>query len=388
METTGRPRKIWIILIAVVLGGIALGTGLSIGSMVVTYFLPNDQADSSEQQSVGVTTVRVNPLVVPIDAADPSFVDIIPLIKDAVVSISVTNTVPGTNTPRAEPGAGSGFIFAEDDEFVFIATNNHVVEGAFAITVSLDDNENVPARIVGGDRMADLAVISVRKTELEEKGVPFSIAPFGDSDAMRMGDVVVAIGNAMGEGQTVTKGIISALNLNIEVSDPARRTRLRLDVLQTDAAVNRGNSGGPLVNRHGEVIGIVTAKLLGDDIEGMGYALPSNNVYTTLMWIKNNDTVNQPFIGITHQALDELQAARFNLPYSGFLITAVRPDTPAEEAGLQPWDFLVSFDGRRVATFDELRAALLNRRPGDDVVLGIIRNGEHIYVPLTLGTSP
>jgi len=385
METTGRPRKIWIILIAMVLGGIALGVGLSVGNAVVSHFLPTTWVNVPEVSDVGVTTVRVNPLVVPIDAADPSFVDVIPLVKDAVVSISVTTEVHGIMPGRVEPGAGSGFIFGEDEEFVFIATNNHVVYDATSITVSLDDNENVPARFIQGDRQADLAVLSVRKADLEEKGVPFTIATFGDSDAMRMGDMVVAIGNAMGEGQTVTMGIISALNLNIEVNDPMRRTRLNLDVLQTDAAVNRGNSGGPLVNRNGEVIGIVTAKLLGDDIEGMGYALPSNNVYTTLMWIMNH-AANQPFIGIVHQSLNEDQAARFNLPSSGFLITEVIRDSPAVEAGIQPWDFLVTFDGRRVSTADELRAAMLNRRPGDDVVLGIIRGGEHIYVPLTLGT--
>ena len=384
METTRRSGKVSIILLFVVIGGIALGSGLSMGNMVVLHFLPDYNNIAAENPNSGVTTIRVNPLVVPIDAADPSFVDIIPLVKDAVVSISVTTEVEG-GSARGEPGAGSGFIFGEDEELVFIATNNHVVQGATTITVSLDDNENVPARFIQGDAQADLAVLSVRKSDLEEKGVPFTIATFGDSSVMRMGDMVVAIGNAMGEGQTVTKGIISALDLNIEVSDHLRRTRLRLDVLQTDAAVNRGNSGGPLVNRYGEVIGIVTAKLLGSDIEGMGYALPSNNVYATLMWIMNN-TANQPFIGIRHEVISEANAPRFNLPSSGLLIREVTPESPAVDAGLLVWDFIVTFDGRRITSLADLRAALLNRRPGDDVVLGVYRRGEHIYIPLTLGS--
>ncbi|MCL2215642.1 MAG: trypsin-like peptidase domain-containing protein [Defluviitaleaceae bacterium] len=380
-------RKIWLFLIAICLGGVTLGLGLGAGYAFMRHFTPEPEVVTIEvDRTASVTTVHVNPLAIPIDPNEPSFVDVIPLVKDSVVSINVTAAM-GRGFGRGEaPGAGSGFIFAEDGDYVFIATNNHVIENATSVTISLDDNENVPAVPIGWHRDSDLAVLAVSKAALEAKGVPFTVAVFGDSDIMRMGDPVVAIGNAMGEGQTVTRGIISALNLNINIDDPHTRYRLNLDVMQTDAAVNRGNSGGPLVNRHGEVIGIVTAKLLGADIEGMGYALPINNVVPVLLELKENGSARQPFIGIRHEEMSEARAASFNLPAPGILIRAVFPDSPAEAAGLQVNDLIVSFGGIRIAGFDDFVAALALSRPGNEVVFGVYRGRERLDITVTLGS--
>ena len=381
-------KKIWLAVLLVCLGSITLGAGLGIGYAITQYFLPEGTVTSPVSIDSEVTSLRLTPTAIPINPQEPSFVDIIPYVKDAVVSINVTALTRRPFGGREEtPGSGSGFIFYDDSEYVFIATNNHVIENAHSIAISLDDNDDVPAQGVGTDRYSDLAVLAVSRADLEEKGVPFTIAAFGDSDAMRMGETVVAIGNSMGEGQIVTMGIISATNMQITIDDPGMRTVLTLDVMQTDAAVNRGNSGGPLVNQHGEVIGIITAKLFGADIEGMGYALPSNNASSILLELKENGSVRQPWIGIRHFEIIEYRREMFNLPSTGMLIMEVFPDTPAESAGLQEHDLIVYFDGRRVTSGDEFRTAVLNSRPGDTVVIGIYRNHARMDIEVTLGSA-
>ncbi|MCL2840511.1 MAG: trypsin-like peptidase domain-containing protein [Defluviitaleaceae bacterium] len=380
-------KKIVLAFVAVCLGGITLGLGLAAGNMLIQHLTPEAEISPVQTElAQHITTVRVNPMAIPIDPSTPDFVDIIPLVKDSVVSINVTAINTRNFGISEAPGAGSGFIFAEDEDFLFIATNAHVIENTSSITISLDDNEQVPAVAIGSDRASDLAVLAVSRAELEAKGVPFTIATFGDSDIMRMGDPVVAIGNAMGGGQAVTRGIISALDLNINIDDPHTNYRLNLNVLQTDAAVNRGNSGGPLMNQHGEVIGIVTAKLLGADIEGMGYALPSNNVVPVLMELKESGSVRQPFIGISHRAMTEANRAQFNLPATGILVLDVRENTPAEEAGLQVHDLIVYFAGQRITDFDTFVEVLNKHSPGDTVIIGIYRDGQRMDVTLTLGS--
>ena len=376
-------RKLLLAILIIVAGTATLGVGIGIGNVVGQHFVPEVVAEEIPTDTP-ITSVRVNPLTIPIAPQDPNIADIIPEIKDAVVSISVLSA---TNRPFGidMPGSGSGFIFYEDEDSVFIATNNHVIEDARQITISLDDNENAIAHVVGTDPASDLAVIAVSKAELAEKGVPYTVATLGDSDIMRMGDTVLAIGNAMGEGQTVTKGIVSALNLTITVGDTGMRNRITLDVMQTDAAVNRGNSGGPLLNQHGEVIGVVTAKMMGSDIEGMGYAIPINEAYAILRQLKESGSVLQPFIGIHHEEISEFLRNLFNLPYSGVLIQAIVPDSPAEAAGLMEHDLIIYFDGIRTPDRDTFVEALLSRRPGDVVTITVFRDGETVEITLTLG---
>lgn len=372
--------KIFVIILAICLGGIMLGLGLAAGYAITRHFLPEEEVRVEEPEPIDhtLTTVRVNPLIVPLQPQEPCFVEIIPDVKAAVVSINVLAAAG-----RGEvPGSGSGFIFAEDSDYVFIATNNHVIENTTAIFISLDDGENVPARVVGYDRASDIAVIAASRAEVEEKDVKFTVARMGDSDALRMGDSVVAIGNAMGEGQTVTRGIISALDLSIEIPD--NRTRLTLDVLQTDAAVNRGNSGGPLVNQSGEVVGIVTAKLIGTHIEGMGYALPINNVLPLLTDILETGSIRRTFVGVVTSEISPFLQGLFNLPSTGILVNEVIENSPAYEAGIARGDLIVQFDERRISGFDDWVNALENARPGDRVAFGIYRDGERIEISVVL----
>jgi len=378
-----KARNFLLAILLLAIGGAALGVGIGVGHIVGQNFVQDTVAETVPPSNE-ITTVRVNPLTIPINPQDPNIVDIIPQVKDSVVSISV---VTSANRPFGmdAPGSGSGFIFYQDDDSVFIATNNHVIENANIITVSLDDNENVTAHVVGRDPASDLAVLAVSKADLEEKSTPFTVAVLGDSDIMRMGDTVLAIGNAMGEGQTVTKGIVSALDLTITVGDPNMRTRITLDVMQTDAAVNRGNSGGPLLNHQGEVIGVVTAKMMGSDIEGMGYAIPINQARIVLQDLKETGAVRQPFIGIQHDEISEFLRNLFNLPYSGMLILAIVPDSPAEHAGLMVNDIIIYFNGVRTYGRTEFIEELQTTRPGDEVVISVFRDGERVDLRLILG---
>jgi serine protease Do len=190
----------------------------------------------------------------------------------------------------------------------------------------------------------------------------------------------------MGEGQTVTMGIISAVNLRITVDDPGMRQRLTLEVLQTDAAVNRGNSGGPLVNQHGEVIGMVTAKLFGTGIEGMGYVMPINNVRDILLDIQETGSVRQPYMGITHSDISEFWRELFNLEATGVLVSSVISGSPAEEAGIRPRDLIVSYNGEIIAGREDFVNAINASRAGDEITLGIIRDGINIEVKVVLGS--
>lgn len=382
-------RKIALVLMFVIVGTAFLGLGLAIGNEVGQLIGQNiTQVEEPAHIPIAtdVSTVRINPLTTPISPMDPDVADIIPMVKDAVVSISVlaANARPfGMDMP----GSGSGFIFYEDDDFVYIATNNHVIEHARQITVSLDDNENITAMVVDTSPEHDLAVIAVRRDELLEKGVPHIVAALGDSSIMRMGDTVLAIGNAMGEGQTVTKGIVSALGLSITVGDPGQRNILQLDVMQTDAAVNRGNSGGPLLNRNGEVIGVVTAKMMGSDIEGMGYALPINEASTILFELLETGIVQTPFIGIQHEEFSEFMRNLFNLPYTGLLVRGVVQNSPAQAAGIEVDDLIIYYNGVRTYNMRAFVEELGNTNPGDVVDVIVFRAGERVTLSLVLGVA-
>ena len=376
-------NRVLTIIMLVALGGATLGVGLSAGRLIMENMVLNpNQITNFDSGSGVVAYIERNTLTIPINPQDPNFADIIPTIKDSVVSIQVTTNVNRPFGGREAFGAGSGFIFYANDESIFIATNNHVIDNANTITISLDDTETFPAHVVGTHRYSDLAVLVASRNALGEK--PFTVAPLGNSDGLRMGDSVIAIGNAMGEGQTVTKGIVSALGLSIIIDG----TNIILDVLQTDAAVNRGNSGGPLINQRGEVIGVVTAKLLGTDIEGMGYALPINEVSAILFDLMENGAVRHAYLGITrYVVIGESERGHFNLPSTGILVREISNDSPAAMAGLRTNDFIVYFNNRRIASSDDLRSALVNNRAGEEVILGIYRQGERMDLIVVLGNA-
>ena len=276
-------------------------------------------------------------------------------------------------------GTGSGVIF--DAANGYIVTNNHVVEDARELVVSLADGRKVPARIIGLDAIADLAVIKVDATGL-------TAARLGDSDKVRVGDLAVAIGNPLGLDfeRTVTAGIISGLNRLLQVSE---ENSMRL--IQTDATINPGNSGGPLVNAAGEVIGINTIKFSDAQrgVEGMGFAIPSNTVRAIVDdLVRYGYVKNRPYLGVG--AVDRQEAALY---YSitierGLLIVSVAPGSPADAVGLRVGDNLVGLDGKAVQTVADLRTILFTKKPGDLVAVSYRRGSAEKSLEVTLARTP
>ena len=304
-----------------------------------------------------------------------SAVDIIKSVKPSVVSISTK--VTGTSeyfgsfsVPYESNGVGSGVIFYSDDEKVAIATNNHVVDGASSIFVTFDGDVNVPAKVVGTKSESDLAVLTVSWSDLRGAGIKeVSVASFGDSDSLQVGDSVIAIGNAMGMGLSATDGMVSMTEQNINVEGN------QLTVLQTSAAINGGNSGGPLVNSAGEVVGINTAKYNSSMAEGMGYAIPSNVISPIVDDLLENGTKPKPYIGIKGTSITSENADLYKLPV-GALIMEVAEGGPAEQAGIKVGDIITSFNGNTVMDMDSLVQVVGETKVGATVDVHVVRDGK------------
>jgi serine protease Do len=376
-------KKGLIIMLAICLGGATLGGGLGAGYAVANHFLPGHEIDAGAFESEARPVFSfdtVETTMIPIHVSSGNFAEIVREAGESVVSINVVSTVSNWfGGTRVAEGAGSGFIFAMDDKAVYIATNNHVIENVQAVSISLDDDESVEATVVGRDKDSDLAVLSVPKSVMDGLGVPYKAAKIGDSDVMAVGDSVVAIGNAMGEGQTATSGIISATNREITVE------RRKLVVMQTDAAINRGNSGGPLVNAEGEVIGINTAKLYASGVEGMGYSLPINEAMAILNDLLDDGTVDKPFIGISYMPIDEATKEVWSLPSVGVIIRNTVEGGPAHEAGLMARDIIISFGENEIVNDEDLRNALSAYKVGDTVKAVIYRGNDRMEFTVKIG---
>lgn len=275
-----------------------------------------------------------------------------------------------------ERATGTGVII---DKSGYIVTNNHVVAGANELSVTLSNGEEYPARLVGADAATDLAVIKIEKDNLP-------VAQFGDSDALAVGEVAIAIGNPLGLAfsQTVTVGVISAKERAININEH------NFTFIQTDAAINDGNSGGPLVNLRGEVIGINTAKIKIAGVEGMGFAIPSNTVKNISRDLIVHGRIIRPWIGVYYGGdIDEALARQLQLPVDyGVLIQEVVKDGPADRAGIRRGDVIVSMSGRKITTFNDLRRIIFEHNVGDEVEITFYRGREQMTVRVTLSELP
>jgi len=285
----------------------------------------------------------------------PDFISVVAKIKPSVVAINTeVLTYDIFNRPFKQEGAGSGWIIDEDG---LIVTNNHVVAGAEAITVTLADGRTFPAGVVGTDALADLAVLKINDTNLPTANI-------GDSSELRIGEWVLAIGNALGEGITVKEGIVSRLRVSIQVS----RGQTLYDLIDTSAAINPGNSGGPLVNIAGEVIGITSAKLAAIEVESLGYAISINAAMPIIEELVKTGYVVRPWLGVVLYTVDQYAVFRYGLAVDkGTLITELAPGSPADKAGLEVEDVIVSFDGKEITTAQELIQAIHSCQIGQEV---------------------
>lgn len=290
-------------------------------------------------------------------------------VTPAVVGVSTKSLVRDQFfNVKEQEGLGSGFIINEDG---YVVTNYHVINGAQEVKVIFSDGKEVNAKVVNYDAERDVAVIKIT----DDVKMP-GIAQLGDSSTVKAGEEVIAIGNPLGKefSSTVTKGIVSSPNRKMKTE-----TGNVLDYIQTDAAINPGNSGGPLINSKGEVIGINTAKKVGEDIEGIGFAIPINEVKTRL------DSLSKPILklGITARTVTPELAKENNLE-EGIYVVGVQEFSPAEKAGLKIGDLIIEFGGKRVKTLEELNQAKSKYNDGDSVPVEIIRDGKKVKLNLTL----
>ena len=318
---------------------------------------------------------------------------ILPSIVGIEVSYSVTSNSIGSFFGYSQPqtstatATGSGIIISEDG---YIVTNNHVVDSsssnsyyelskATSIKIKLNsttygDDATYDATVVGQDSQTDLAVLKIEKTGLTK-------AEFADSDQAVVGEFVMAVGSPLGLDTTVTQGIISAVNREVE-SDGTKYT-----CIQTDAAINSGNSGGALINSDGKVIGINTLKLSGTGVEGIGFAIPINSATDVISQLKDHQKVLRPYIGITGINLDEQTAKKYKLEV-GVYIKSVEDFSPAEKAGLKAGDVIIKADGKSITTMDELNEIKNSHQIGDTMTLTVNRNGNNKDISVTLEETP
>ncbi len=361
-------RMVPVALAAIVLGCSSLGVGLGLGVKLSDRII--SKAAPLRFQFEGTSASAENELRPTFVASTNDISGIIKSIQDSVVNISMISTERAflNQTFEAE-GSGSGVIFKEDNEKVYIVTNNHVVNGATSVSVTIGE-VSVPAKLVGKDATADIAVISVAKKDLKDAGVAqVKIAAFADSDKIEVGEQVIAIGNALGQGKTVTSGIVSVKNKKINISNTV------LDVIQTDAAINPGNSGGALVNAKGEVIGINTAKLASAEVEGTGFAISSNKVKEAIDQLMNQSNGDRPYLGVTGFEITKEFKETYNVDIDGFYVESVSANSTARAAGIVPSDIIVGFNGAKTQTFDQLSKEIQKCKTGDTVTIDIIRNG-------------
>lgn len=296
----------------------------------------------------------------------------------SIVSITCQIESQGMNVfgqtfSQVEEGAGSGIIIGEDDTYYYISTNNHVVAGAKSINVTFSDDQDVAGTVKGTDSTGDLAVVTVKKKDIKEATLnKIKVAKLGDSQSISVGDTAVAIGNALGLGQSCTVGVVSALDREVTINN------VSMTLIQTDAAINAGNSGGALLNLKGEVVGINSAKLIEDTVEGMCFAIPITNAQTILSELMNVEEVpegKEGYLGMSGISVSQEESQMYNIPV-GVYVREVPEGGAAAKAGIQVGDVVTKLNGVGVATIESLQERATSYKAGSEVTLTVQRYSE------------
>ena len=409
-------KTAWIVLSAVLFGTVAgtVMTGVQIASsgMVSQFFaivssdekLPEQGEELLPEPFPGGNIPGILPEApaVPAPATDVS--QVVEEAMPAVVAVASTAVYQmpdfgfgwffgGGSQSYEVPSSGSGIIIGENDTELLIVTNNHVVQDTVSLKITFVDDTAVDAAVKGTDIDTDLAVISVPLDQIpQETKEKIAVARLGDSDGLKVGQGVIAIGNALGYGQSVTVGYVSALNREIKTSDGNTRV-----LLQTDAAINPGNSGGALLNMKGEVIGINAAKYSSTEVEGIGYAIPVSGVQDILDELMNRKTRSEVaeekrgYLGIQGTTVDEDAAAAFGMP-KGVYVYKILKDGAAADSQLREKDIITKLDGMTVKSMQELQKFLKGYETGETIELLVQRqeDGQYkeIQIPVTLTGLP
>lgn len=365
LKSLQNKKKVHMILAAVMTASVITFGGCSAGTAA-----DNNSSAASVAQQTAYNEANLS------DARNTPVVRAAKLVGPTVVGI--TNKAVAHdwfNNPVETEGVGSGVIFRKDG---YIVTNNHVISGAKELIVSLPDGRSLKGKLIGADEMTDLAVVKV-----DAKDLP--AASFGDSDKIVVGEPAIAIGNPMGlefKG-SVTSGVISALNRTLDISDK------RVKLLQTDAAINPGNSGGALVNADGEVIGINSAKVAANGVEGMGFAIPINTVQNIINEIMDKGYVARPYLGVS--VFDPETAGRYGYQLNidkGVYIFQLTLNGPCGKAGLQRGDIILKIDGEETNSVSDLRGKIAEKKVGDTVKVTFDRNGKEQSADVVLEEMP
>jgi serine protease Do len=372
-------RKIttFILITLLVFGSAILGAFIG-ASVATNHAAASTTTENVQIQPVSSSSSAISQISISSSNISTTITQVVEKVQPTVVT--VVGTTPGQMTFFGYSGdstvSGSGVIITQDG---YILTNNHVVEDTNDLTVILSDGSELGANVVSTDSFADLAVLKV-------EGVMPGVAVLGNSDNLKPGETVIAIGSPLGDFRnTVTVGVVSATGRSLDTGKGYEMENL----IQTDAAINSGNSGGPLVNLAGEVVGINSAVVRGSSTsaiaEGLGFAIPSNTALLISQQIITKGYFARPYMGVSIQQIDPSTATRYNLPVEwGAYVTRVGSGSPAESAGIRQGDIIVRMDDQ---TFDEdtqFVNALFNYTPGDVVEVEVVRNSQHITMQVTL----
>jgi 2-alkenal reductase len=377
-------RIFYIVLVMVVAGASALTGAIAGGAVVYKAVGGNPSGSPSISLPASAPAANNTPsqtLFLNSTDVETSITKAVQKVGPAVVTI--VGTIPGQMTFFGQTGdqtvSGSGFFISDKG---YILTNNHVVEGTKEVSIILSDGREEKASIVGTDQYSDIAIL---KTE----GAVPAVVALGNSNLLNSGESVIAIGSPLGDFKnTVTVGVVSATGRSI---DTGRGYQIE-GLIQTDAAINQGNSGGPLVNLAGEVVGVNNMIVRGSNggaiAEGLGFAIPVNTAQAVASQIIDHGYFSRPFMGISYQAISPDIAAAYKLPVQwGVYVTKVSAGSPASKAGLQADDIIVSLNGVKMDETHNYLNMLYNYKPGDQVTLGVMRNGKEISLQITLGES-
>ena len=380
------------LVFGLVAGGVMTGVNYASGKVLGTTNAGNVQASLTTGDDSTVQPTAISSSYVATDVSD--IVDeVMPSIV-AITNVSQTEyqSFWGQSKTYESTSCGSGIIVSQDKEYLYVATNNHVVEGANSLTVTFANDDTVSAEIKGTDPSTDLAVVKVALSSIKDDTMSaIKVATLGSSDELKVGESCIAIGNALGYGQSVTTGVISALNREVSVSDSSSSTNYTAELIQTDAAINPGNSGGALLNTAGEVIGINSVKYSDTSVEGIGYAIPMDTakpIIEELITKEKVDESNSAYLGIAGVDVTSDVAKTYNMP-TGVYVAQVMEGAAAEQAGIQKGDIITKFDGKDVTSMEELSSNMQYYAAGStvDVVIERSSNGqyEEQTISVTLG---
>ena len=393
---TSKPKKGYMKKVALVVGAAVLFGAVGGVTMQGTSYLTGKLLGKNTKSTVGTTkTVSNAKLTTSTSTVTSDVSDIVENTLPSIVSITnmsvqeVQNFFGGISQQESE-SAGSGIIISQNDSELLVVTNNHVVEGSDTLTVTFNDGNSVEAQIKGTDSARDLAVVAVLLDKISDDTMnAIKVATLGDSDSLKVGEPAIAIGNALGYGQSVTTGIVSATGRTIDGFDG--------EYIQTDAAINPGNSGGALLNANGEVIGINSAKINSSAVEGMGFAIPISDASDVIQNLMNKETRSKVsdeergYLGIKGYDVSEEGAQMYNMP-TGVYVKEVMSGGGAEKAGLTKGSIITGFEGSSISGMSSLQEQLQYYKAGEEVTLTVQipdKNGEYTEkdIKVTLGKN-